>query len=154
MPRITDGFPTIITMGTTGALGTGAGIRLFEKEITPPNITSGGPIDMTTMRNTAWRTKAKKNLKDLGPLTLTAAYATDAITKILTAIGVNQQITVTFADGATLVFWGWLDDFKPGRIVEGQEPTAEVTFQVSNRNASNAETAPAFTPSTDTTGTN
>ncbi len=153
MPRVTDGYPTIITLGTTGALGSGEGIRLFEKEVTPSELLAGGPIDITTMRDETYRSKARKKLKDVGPLVITVAYATDAITKILTALGVNQQITTTFADGATLVVWGWLDSFKPGRIAEGVEPTAEATFIISNKNNEGVVTGPSFTPSSDTTGT-
>lgn len=153
MPRVTDGYSTLITLGTTGELASGAGIRLFEKEVTPPEIMAGGAIDITTMRDDVYRSKARKKLKDVGPLVATVAYATDAYTKILSAIGVNQAITVTFADGATLVVWGWLDSFKPGRIAEGVEPTAEVTFIISNKNNSGVVTGPAFTASSDTTGT-
>lgn len=153
MPRVTDGYPTLITLGTTGEFGSGAGIRLFEKEVTPPELMAGGPIDITDMRTITYRQKARKKLIDVGPIVTTVAYATEAIEKIQAALGLNQQITTTFADGGTLVCWGYLDSFKPGPIREGTEPTAEATFIITNRDNDGVVQGPEYTSSGDTTGT-
>jgi hypothetical protein len=59
--RLDDGHSTIFMFSEAPT------IKLFEKEVTPPGMTSGGPIDTTTMRNVAWRTMTPRSLKTLTP---------------------------------------------------------------------------------------
>src|SRR5207253_1537103 len=106
--RLDDGFSTLITLENI------PDVKLFEKEVTPPAMQAGGPIETTTMRNIAVRTAAPKKLKNLGPVNSTCAYATDALSSIYAQLGVNQRITVTFPDGSRWRYWGWLDAFTPG----------------------------------------
>jgi hypothetical protein len=136
--RLDDGFATFITLENIPT------VKLYEKEVTPPGLTNGGAIDTTTMRNTAWRTAAPKQLKSLTPVNATVAYATEAIGVIMPQLGVNQPITVTFPDGSTIEFWGWLDEFTPGAHTEGEQPTASVVFVPSLRNGAGAEVAPVY----------
>ena len=138
MAIMKDGYQTLISLG---------GTNLYEKSVTPPGIDAGGAIDTTTMRNSTWRTKCPKQLKSLTDSPFTAAYDPDAYTSLLSQIGVNQEITLTFPDGEVLTFWGWLDAFNPGEHVEGEQPTAECVIMCSNVNGSLAETAPALTSS-------
>jgi len=135
MGRIDDGFSTVISLG---------GTDLFEKEVTPPGMDGGGENDTTTMRNVAWRTKSPKKLKSLTNSSFTAAYDPSAYTSLLSQVNVNQEITVTFADGATLLFWGWLNAFSPNAVAEGAQPTAEVEIIPSNQNDSGTEVAPVY----------
>ena len=141
MSRIDDGFSTTIAFADL------ANVKLYEKTVTPPGVSGGGENDTTTMLNTAWRTKAPKKLKSLDESSFTAAYDPAVYDEIVGANGVNnnQLITITFADGSTLAFWGWIDNFAPNEIVEGEQPTAEVTIICSNQNASGTETAPVYT---------
>jgi hypothetical protein len=145
--RLDDGFSTTIELENIPT------VKLYEKEITPPNISGGGPIETTTMRNLAWRTKSPKKLKAMGNISTTCAYATDAIPVLFAQIGVNQRMTVTFADGAHLRLWGWLDEFTPGAFTEGEQPTATVVFVPSLHNNSGVEVAPEYIqPLGDTAG--
>jgi hypothetical protein len=137
--RMDDGFSTIITLENI------PDIKLFEKEVTPPGMTSGGAIDTTTMRNVAWRTAAPRQLKSLTQAQATVAYATEAIPLIFAQIGVIQMVTITFPDGSTLAFYGWLEEFTPSNHTEGEQPTAAITIQVGNRNAAGEEVAPDYT---------
>lgn len=139
MSRIDDGFST--TIGFAGA----PSIKFWEKEVTPPGVSGGGAVDTTTMRNEEWRTMSPKQLKTLSPAKLTVAYDPAVYTDIVAQVNVNQLITITFPDGSTLAFWGWLDEFTPGKNAEGEQPTAEVTIQPSNQNASKVETDPVYT---------
>jgi hypothetical protein len=146
MARITDGFSTIISFADF------ATVKFYEAEVTPPGMDAGGPNDTTTMRNTTYRTRQPKKLKSLSSMTLVAQYdsavfATSGSGSVWAMIGKNQLITVTWPDGATFAFWGWLDKFIPNQIKEGEPPTATVTIEPSNMNASFAETAPVFTAS-------
>jgi len=147
--RIDDGFPTLIEFSAN------PGVKLWEKEVTPPGITAGGPTDTTTMRNTTWRTMAPKRLKSLSQCSFKAAYDTAVYVQLNAMIGVNQLITLTFVDGSTLAFWGWLDDFKPDAVTEGEQPTAECVIQPSNQDADGDEVAPLYiTSDGDTNDTN
>ena len=119
--------------------------------ISPPAISSGGAIEVTTMDNDAWRTKAPKKLHELGEVSFSALYDPAEIGNFLsgsTGVGYNQSIVITFADATTLTFFGWVDSFSPSEISEGEAPTADVTIIVSNQNgtglAGGAETAPVY----------
>jgi len=136
--RLDDGFSTIITLANL------PNVKLFEKTVTPPGMTAGGPIDTTTMRNIEWRTATPKQLKSLTPAQAEVAYATEAYPEIFAQIGVVQLVTVTFPDGSTLNFYGWLEEFTPGANTEGEQPTATISIQVGNRDANGDEVAPDY----------
>jgi hypothetical protein len=138
MARIDDGFATLIEFAED------SDVQMWEKEVTPPGVSGGGENDTSTMRNTTWRTKSPKGLKSLSESSLVVAYDPAVYDEIIAMVNVNQQITITFADDSTLVFWGWIDEFTPGAAMEGEQPTAEVTIIPSNQNASGTETAPVY----------
>lgn len=138
MARIDDGFPTTIAFAEAPA------VKFYEKEVTPPGMEGGGANDITTMQNTTWRTRSPKQLKTLSECALVAAYDPEVYNDIVAMMNVNQEITITFPDDSILVFWGWLDVFKPNRLVEGEQPTAEVTIIPSNLDAAGDEIAPVY----------
>lgn len=90
------------------------------------------------------RTQAPKSLKSMEQMSITAAYDPAVLDQIKSMVNVNQLITVTFPDGSTWAFWGWLDEFTPGNHVEGEMPTANVVIQPSLTDASGDEIAPAY----------
>ena len=149
--RLDDGFSSTIGFGLN------ASVHVYEKSIKPPGIHAGGAVDTTTMRNVAYRTASPKRLKTLAEGTVKVAYATSCLSQLLAMVGKNQLITVTFSDGSTWAFYGWIDEFNPDALVEGQQPEAEIKFIPSNQDASGAEQAPTYgTPgptTTTTTGT-
>lgn len=135
MSRMDDGYSTLISLG---------GTDFWEKTVTPPGLSAGGEVDTTTMRNSTWRTRNPKQLFTMSPMSATVAWDPAGYDTILTDLGVNQEIVVTFPDGSTLTFWGWLDEFTPGENAEGEQPTADVTFIPSNQDASGDEIAPVY----------
>jgi hypothetical protein len=139
MARIDDGYQTLI------AFADNPSVKFWEKEVTPPGMSGGGSNDTTTMHNTTYRTFAPKQLKTMSESSFTAAYDPEVYQSVISMIGDNQLITITFPDGSTLAFWGWLDEFTPNALVEGEQPTAECTIIPSNQNASGVETAPVYT---------
>lgn len=141
MGRIDDGHSTTISFS---AGGSGMGVTMSEREVTPPGMSMGGENDTTTMRNGTWRTKAPKQLKTLTPCTVSVTYDSEIYDELLTLLGVNQLITITFPDDSTLAFWGWVDEFTPGNIVEGEPAVGDITIIPSNQNASQEETAPVY----------
>lgn len=138
--RLDDGFSTTLTFASAPT------IKLWEKEVTPPGIDGGGPIVTTTMRNTEWRTKAAKKLKEMTDTGAVMAYAPVVYNTIKTMVNTNQLLTLTFPDGSKLQFWGYLNLFQPQSHTEGEQPTANVTIVATNQNASGVETAPVFVP--------
>lgn len=136
---VVDGKGTQISLGSNS---------LQEVSITPPSISSGGEINTTTHRNGTWRTKSPKILKEFGEVSFSAVYDPAQVGTMLTSVGTNQEITVTFADSTTLVFYGYIDSFSPGEITEGELPTADVTIiptlQDGTASAPGSETAPTF----------
>ena len=139
MARLRDGHPTTIAFANFPS------VLFWEKTVTPPGIEGGGENDTTTMRNSVWRTRQPKKLKTLSNSTFTAAYDPAVYEDILDMIQDNQLITVTFSDGATLAFWGWVDSFVAGEIREGEQPMATITIIPSNEDDDANEVAPVYT---------
>lgn len=138
MSRLDDGFATLVEFAEA------ASVQLFEKEVTPPGFDGGGANDTSTMRNTAWRTKAPKHLKSLSEMVLVASYDPVVYDDVTDMVNVNQLITVFFPDGSTVAFWGWLNEFKPNACKEGEQPTAQVTIIPSNQDSNGDEVAPVY----------
>lgn len=139
MPLLKDGFSTTITFSEAPA------VKMEEKSVTPPGVDGGGENDTSTMRNTAWRTRQPRSLKTATEMSFEAAYDPAVYEDIISMVNVNQQITVNWPDGSSLTFWGWLNTFEPGELVEGEQPTATVTIIPSNQDNSGAEQPPVYT---------
>ena len=140
MSYINDGHGTIYSFSLEPS------VLFKEKAVTPPGLQGGGPNDTTTMRNIRYRTRQPKKLLTMSESKLTASYDPEVYDAIVDMMQVNQEITITWPNGASLTFWGWLDDFTPGEMVEGAQPTAEVTIIPSNQDDADTEAAPTYTP--------
>jgi hypothetical protein len=138
MAIMKDGFSTIYSFSLDSS------VLFEEKEVTPPGVSGGGENDVSTMRNITWRTKAPKGLISLSESSTTVVYDPAVLDEIVAMENVNQEITITFPDSSTWVFWGWIDEFTPGANVEGEQPTADITIIPSNMNDSDVETAPVY----------
>jgi len=138
--RLDDGYQTLVSFASDPT------VLFYEKTVTPPGVDGGGETDTTTMLNTVWRTRNPKALITLSNGSMVVAYDPACFPEIIALVNVNNLITITFPDGDTLAFWGWLDSFTPGEHTEGEQPTAEITIVPSNQNASGVETAPVHTP--------
>jgi len=139
--RLDDGFSTTIEFSSGSS---GVSFLMYEKGVTPPAVSGGGENDTSTMRNTTYRTKAPKSLISLLSSSFVGAYDPEVLDEIIAMINVNQEITLTYPDSSTWVFWGWIDEFTPGELREGEQPEATVTIIPSNQDASGNEIAPAY----------
>lgn len=140
MAYLDDGFSTIVTFAGAST------IKLKEVSVKPPGVDGGGGKDTSTMRNTAIKTMAPGKLKKITDGSMKAAYDPAVFQTILSRVNVNDQITITWPDASTLVFWGWIDSFEPTELVENGRPVADVKFVASNVNSSGVETAPVQAP--------
>lgn len=135
-----DGHPTKVTFSSAPT------ISLKEKTTKPPGYDGGDPIDTTTFFNTTFRTKAARALIDVTDGQFTCAYDPNVYTAIAQQINREQTITVTFSDGSTLAFFGYMKSFEPNDASEGEMPEATVTFVSTNFDpAGKVEAAPVMT---------
>ena len=139
--KIADGFSSKITITSD------PNIDFWEKQVTPPAVEGGDPVEQTTMFNSTWRTALPPDLKSLESVTATVAYDPEVYNQIIAIINANTTITVTWPDGSTLAFFGWLRRFEPAALVDADQPEATVTFEVSNLDPSDVriEAGPVMT---------
>lgn len=148
MPLLVDGFKTLISIAGISAV--------FEEiEVTPPGLDAGGEITQTTMRNQRYRTSLGKKLITLARVQVKVAYDSRAYAQVISILGSNRAITLTFPDNSTLVFYAIVDKFTPDALKEGDRPEATLELVPSNMSTSNppGEIAPVFTTGTTTTST-
>ena len=133
-----DGHSTLITLAAD------ADISFWEKTVQPPGIDGGDPVNATTMHNTTYRVQRPSSLISLTEVTSTVAYDPAVYTQILAVVNVETTITITFADGSTVAFFGYLQKFEAQEVEEGEQPEAEITIVPTNWDSSNSvEAGPA-----------
>lgn len=121
-------------------------ISFWEVTVKPPAIEGGDPIDITDMFNSVWRTKAPRNLLDMGPINLTASYDPAVYTQIQAVVNVETTITVIFPDGSTLAAYGFLRSADPENLEEGAQPRMSIVIEVTNYDHANyVEASPVLT---------
>lgn len=142
-----DGYQTLITFAAD------ADVQLWEKTVKPPGYNGGDEIDVTTMHNTALRTKAPRALIDMTNGSITCGYKGTAYAQTKALINVETTITVTFPNGSTLAFYGYLKNFDPGDHSEGAMPEASCEFVCTNRDPTTGEEEAAVYTAATGTGT-
>jgi len=135
-----DGHSTVITFASASS---GVSV-IFEKEVTPPGVSGGGGIDVTTMLNVDYRTMEPKSLKTLTPGSFIAGYDPAILDEMIAMVNVNQLITITYPDGSSWAFFAFIDEFTPNNLVEGDFPTANITIIPTNVNGAGVETDPVY----------
>lgn len=144
MSILKDGIGTIITF-TLGPFPPLYG----EVELTPPGFNMGGPIDMTGLRTTGWVPQAPKSLKAGQPANVKVMFDPALVPAVWQVAGKNQTISIRWPTGATLNWWGWIEElsFEPHQT--GQRPLASMVLQPSNLDLSCVATPPWWTAGSD-----
>lgn len=124
--KLGDGYQTLITFAAD------PDVSLWEKTIKPPGIDGGEAIDTTTMHNEDLRTKSSRQLKDMTDSTGKCGYDPDVYNQIKNLVNVETTVTVTFPDGSTLAYYGYLRVFEPDELAEGTFPEASFTITPTN----------------------
>lgn len=140
-----DGYQMKIVFTSSSLTSAEEALQFEIKELTPPGVSGGGAIDITTMSNTTWRTSYPKSLKSLMPLSMVIAYDTELYDGMIAMCNDNQLIKLIFPDDSELEFWGFVDEFIPNAQIEGDQPTANVTIIPTLWNADlDEETSPDY----------
>lgn len=136
--KLKDGFKTTLTPKRN------PDIKFYEKQVTPPGLDFGDPIDTTTMLNVEWRTKWASALKDMSPVEAKVGYDPAVYEEIEEVGGINDEWTIRLSDGSTIAFWGILTKFMPDALVEKTFPEASITIVPTNEDNDGAEQGPVF----------
>jgi hypothetical protein len=87
-----------------------------------------------------------RRLKTLTEFEMTAAYDPSLFTAALALINVKTTVTVTFPDGSTLAFYGFLQKIEFSELVEGEQPECTITVVPTNQDpTTGAEEAAVLT---------
>jgi hypothetical protein len=143
MARITDGHRTLISFQLAPSL------KIWQVDVTPPGLDAGGANDVTVMENLRYRTFMPKHLVTLTEAGATVQYDPIFYNDLVEMIGINQLCFVTFPDGSSVEFWGWLDKITPNAAKEGEPPTATMRVIPSNMDDTTdpfEEVAPLYLP--------
>ena len=120
-------------------------IAFWERDVKPPSIDGGDPINTTTQWNVKFETFFPRHLIKLDSISVVAAYDPDVFADILANINVNQAMTFYWPDGSYVDFYGWIQKFEFGELKIGDFPTATVTIALSNTDpATSLEQGPVF----------
>jgi len=126
-----DGHSTLLTCALDDD------IEFWEKEVQPIGFDGGDAVDTTTMHNTTVRTKASRTLIDVTEATTNAAYDPGVLDSILAILNVETTWTITFPDGSTWAFFGYLRVANPQSVAEGAQPEIAINIQPTNTDPAN-----------------
>lgn len=121
-------------------------VKFYVKQMAPPGVDAGSPIQTTLLANSKYHTFTTPKLISVTDFTLQVSYNSDAMVDAIGFVGLNQLITFTWPDGFTFTFYGAIMKFTPGELVPGTQPVATITIHPTMENPTTlAETAPTYT---------
>lgn len=94
-------------------------VTFSEKSIKPPSIASTGKLDTSSSANSVTagggflKSFIPSLFSEVGDATASVLFDPTEVADIYAALNVEKSIVITWADGATLTFKGWLDSFDP-----------------------------------------
>lgn len=139
--RLLDGYRCL------SALSAQPNASFWEIGITPPGLDGGDAIDTSTMHNDIYRTASSRALKTLTASTIRGAYDPRIYTTFISLINnENNTVTTHFPNGDSLAYYGFLQNFEPDELVEGEMPEASFTVTPTNQDpTTGAEESPVLT---------
>lgn len=107
-------------------------VSFWEKTVQPFGWDGGDPINTQTMHSGNRVTKHPRCNQEATDVNVVAAYGPNLLAVINSLVNNNQPWTITYPDGTTESFWGWLRSFQPQPFAIGEFPEAEFVIIVSN----------------------
>jgi hypothetical protein len=132
MSLLFDGFP--ITATFLSVPPTAGTFRV--KRMQPSGFDGGGRIDGTSMQSLRVRSGAPKSLMTGEQIKMTVYYDPILFRDMPGLMQRNGNITITFPDASSVVFYGWIEKFTPPDHQEGENPLAEIIVEISNHTGS------------------
>lgn len=124
---LTNGYASYIVLGGSSTVG------FWEKEVTPFGVEGGDKIDVTTMHNLYVKTFAAQALFEAADGEMTVAYDPAALDTLKNSlINTNNTIDVHFPDTSTWDSFGYVQNFSPSALTNGEQPEATVTIVFTN----------------------
>jgi len=139
-----DGFGVRITLETSG-------VTFKEKSVTPPGIEGQDPVDVTNNSKASFREKYARALKEITPASGSVEYDASQLAAINGAVNVHQFVRLDFEEGDALGFYGFLRNFVPDEMTDGEAPTAALELVPCGVNASGTEEGINYYTTTTTT---
>lgn len=125
--RLLDGYRCLT------ALSSQVNASMWEIGVTPPGLDGGDAIDTTTMHNDVYRTVSSRALKTMTAGTVRGAYDPRIYTTFVSLINdEDNTVTTHFPNGDSLAYYGFLQNFEPDELVEGEMPEASFTITPTN----------------------
>lgn len=135
-------------LGAAFAMASDATLKFTAISLTVPGG-SVAMLDLTTLSNTAYKTKVAAALAELKPFKIEALYDIDVWADLVAAKGVNTLCTATQPANSgshTVAIYAALSDWDFSPFKAGDIPTITLEFTPTMRHSSTgAETAPATT---------
>lgn len=120
--------PSGTTMTITPDSGTAW--TVYGIEITPPAWDGGDAIDITTLGNTAVKTKMAQTLKDIGEVAFSCHY--DPSIFASAPINVNSTVAITIPNWGTITLKGYLRSLTPQALTVGDAAKMDGSITVTN----------------------
>lgn len=139
--KMPDGFSSTIVFASKASLG------IWEKQVKPPGMDGGEPIDTSTMRNSKFHTMHPRSLQKVDSTTVSCAYDPDAYADLQTLVNFPDTVTVHWPTHDSVCAYGFLQKAEFGELKEGEFPEVTLTIAWTNTDATGAEAGPVYTAS-------
>jgi len=120
--HFTDGYNCRISLVNQG-------ITVYEKNVTPPGVEGGDPINITTNDNGDFQSFAPRSRKQKTPAQSEVTYNDTDLDALEAAVDQSDDILRVWPDDSTKLESGWLRSSIPNQTQEGEQPTTNLTFE-------------------------
>jgi len=120
--HFTDGYNIRISLVNQG-------ITLYEKNVTPPGVEGGDPINITTNDNGDFMSFAPRSRKQRTAAQAEVTYDDTDLDALEAAVDQSDDILVVWPDDTTKLDSGWVRSVIANQTQEGEQPTANITFE-------------------------
>ena len=120
--QLDDGHPSFLTLSRQPA------IKIWEKAIQPPGVDNGSPKDLTSFFNVRIRRKSPRKLIEYTDGSYTGFYDPAVKSVIDGEVGIEQTITIEYADGSTEAAYGYIQKAEYSEMKEGEAPDVKLTL--------------------------
>jgi len=108
------------------------GLVAYVKNITPPGVEGGDPINTTTTDNTSFESQAPRTLKMKTAINAEVTYDKNDKDAWEAAVDQSDDVLVHYPDDSSDLDAGWLGSFLANQTTFNEQPTAQVIVHYYN----------------------